>query len=334
VTSIAKISPGHVHYCSGLVVYASRGQTILRSEDGGDAWEPICQLPVNRWSRVAGSTRLSRRLFRTGVYHILVTNCARLVIFAFGRVFRCEPNGENLQTTEQLVGSRPLVVSKIGADVMYGEYRKNKERSPVHIWRSSDAGETWTADIQLDSVRHVHGVHEDPYSPWFWVTTGDRNHESGLWRGDLKTRAIEPVLRGSQRFRIVQPIFTQQHVYFGSDTQTEPNFIYRWDRETEEVTELQQVDGPVFFGRIDGGRFYFSTVCEPMYDGGSGFAVVWQSKDGMHWKRLLEYPKDGWPMTLFQFGQVQFASGPGEDGFLWLTPYATRGEQRSVKIAV
>ena len=39
-------------------------------------------------------------------------------------------------------------------------------------------------------------------------------------------------------------------------------------------------------------------------------------------------------MKLFQYGQVLFPAGPGDRDAVWLTPFATRGHLRSLRVLI
>ncbi len=46
-----------------------------------------------------------------------------------------------------------------------------------------------------------------------------------------------------------QLVFTEDAVYWGTDNgNKDMDGIYRWDREKKEYTNLQKIDGAMFFG--------------------------------------------------------------------------------------
>ena len=325
---------GIVHYV-GPRSYASRRGAIYLSGDGGRSWAPFARLPLRPAQRLKSVGRLQRRLWRAAVHHVAPLSDGAVVVFGFRTVYRLDPAGRCVGV-EPLRGSRPLCVCVDRDVVYYGEYRANRERSPVHVWASADRGATWTAVQRFRRARHVHGVFADPHDGALWVTTGDRDPEVGIWRTDDRFGTVERVAGGSQQTRAVQLVFGRDHVYFGSDSPPGPNHLYRLRRADRAIERLQRVEGPVYYGCSARGRLFFSTACEPLAPGAARDAAVWRSADGERWRRLAAFRKDPWPARIFQHGHVLLPAGPGHaeaDG-VWLTPVAVRGDQRSVKLGL
>ncbi len=325
---------GIVHYVDGTTAYASRGRVIFRSLDGGESWVPLFTLPLPTLNRFMASTRLSRRLFRANIYHLRPTSPDRLVTLGFGAVFVIDTQARAVNRVCRIVGSRPLSLCDDHHALYYGEYRGNPERSSVHVWSSVDQGCTWTPVYVFNNIRHIHGVFFDPYTEWLWVTTGDTNEESGIWVTKDRFVSVEKVVTGSQQVRAITLLFDQESVFFGSDSPEEKNHLYRLDRRTYRIEQLAPVAGSVFFGCQVGNQFFFSTACEPSKVNRSRQVTVWGAKMGEAWHEIMTFQKDLFPMKAFQYGQVMFPAGPGTEGHLWLTPYATWQDQISKKIAI
>ena len=325
---------GIVHHV-GPRSYASRRGVIYCSDSGGRAWRPLAQLPLALAQRVKSAGRLQRRLWRAAVHHVVPLSGGALVVFAYRRIYRVDAAGRCIGMSA-LRGSRPLCVCVERGVVYYGEYRDNREGSPVHVWASRDGGATWQPVHRFTGVRHIHGVFSDPHDEALWITTGDSDRTAGIWRTRDRFGTIERVAGGSQQTRAVQLLFTRTHVYFGSDAPAEVNHLYRLCRADGAIERLQQVEGPVYYGCRTGGRLLFSTACEPSTVRATRDVAVWSSADGLRWRRLAVFRKDRWPARLFQHGHVLFPAvhaARDSDG-VWLTPVATCGDQRSLKIRV
>ena len=327
--------PGRVHWIDDDLTIATRGCRIFISHDGGSAWKKLFILPLSLRGRVLSSFRLTRRLLRYDVEHI-VPLARDILLIAFGEIWIYRSSTRRIERVgHSIVGSRPLNVCKSDElHVYYGEYRDNSERSPVHVWGSEDGGNHWKPVHQFTTVRHVHGLYKDPYSDSIWITTGDYDDECCIWITENKFKSVEKVLGGSQQERCTTLLFTPDYVYFGTDSPLEQNYLYRFSKVSINVERLQSIGGPVLHGCKVGDNLFFSTDCEPGDVNYSGEAVVWCSNDGADWHKLNSFPKDIWHHKYFQYGQVKFPGGASEDNHLWITPYAVRHDQTSLKIEI
>jgi hypothetical protein len=324
---------GIVHFLQDQQVIASKGNTVFFSENGGSEWKKLLSFPLSLCDQLKCSNKISRRLFRSGVQHAIGINDNVFVFWAFGGIYNYVLKSNTLmRSITSFPGSRPLSLCHAGGGKLYfGEYRGNPERSPVHIFGSIDGGKVWLPVWEFTSIRHVHGVFHDPYTDYIWVTTGDEDQECGLWVTTNQFQTIERVVGGAQQTRAVQLLFTEKFIYFGSDTPLERNWIYRFNRSDLCIEQLQAVEGSVFYGCKVGTRLFFSTVCEPSRVNRPRAAVIWESSDGVAWHRFLNFPKDALPMKLFQYGQIRFPVGNGDGNSLWITPFATKYDQISMK---
>ena len=314
-----------VHYCNSKTLFASRGCCIYKSTDYGYKWTFLCKLPLIPLEYLTSFTKLSRRLFRAGVHHILPIDKSALIIVACKSIFAYDLFDKKFYSINKLHGSRLLCLCKDYQNrLYYGEYLNNTERRPVSIYCSKDLGRSWTPAFTFDQVRHIHGVFYDIYENKIWVTTGDDDKEAGIHVTEDNFRNVEKVVGGTQQLRAVTLLFSKSHVYFGSDTPLEKNFIYRLDRKTGEVERLQEVESSVFWGCKVGENLFFSTAVEPSKVNRCKNACIWASKDGETWKCIAHYRKDIWPMKLFQYGQILFPAGTNTTDILWYTPFATQ----------
>ncbi len=322
---------GVIHYHEQSLVYGSINQRIYRSSDGGLQWRLLTTLPISGYWRVLQRLPLGRRFFRAGIRHIVPAG-DHLVIFGYGLIYRYHLETASFSPPTRIIGSRPFAVCTGPGWLYYGEYGRNPKRRPVKVLRSNDHGVHWEVAYVFDRIRHIHGIFYDAESDAIWVTTGDEDHESGLWVTTDHFRTVRLVLGGSQRFRVVWLLFTPESVYFGSDTGRIPNALYRYSRRDGKVEALQLVDGPVFYGTRIAGELFFSTVCEPNRCHPTKQLTVWRSTDGAAFRPWLHLTKDCWPKRWFQYGQVLFPAGPGQAGAVWLSAVACCDFKGSMKI--
>lgn len=328
------IFDGIVHFVSPNEALGSRGYGIYRSADGGRSWKKLHNLSATVMGRTLGNLSLYRRALRKGVHHIIPTGRS-VHVFVDDRISVLSRDGHEEISRFAIKGSRPMVVCKsLSGALYYGEYRSNSERSAVSIMKYCVQEEAWTQHYSLTGVRHIHGIFEDPLTSDIWLTTGDEDDESAIWKTSDDFITLERVLGGSQQLRAVQLVFTDSSIYFGSDTPREANFLYRLDKYSGDLEQLVGVNGSVFFGGNTGGRLYFTTAVEPSDVNREKTAALWFRDEDGRWRAVRSFKKDMWHHRLFQYGQVKVASGPGDGSNIWITPFATSGSERSLKIPI
>jgi hypothetical protein len=289
-------------------------------------------IPMSWYQHVFSKSRVLSRLFRLGAQHLVRMSDDVLILFAAGSIYCLEIESRRVRRTATVHGSRPLAVAVCDGNIYYGEYRGNPERSPVCIWRGDGTAEGWDCAWQFDSVRHIHGVFNDPYSDRIWVTTGDLDDESIIWVTRDGFKSLHRVVGGSQSTRAVTLLFTPTHIYFGTDAPDEQNKLRRIARDTHVVEDLFDVDGPVFFGSCVGGWICFSTACEPSEVNDIRYVRVYASRDGRNWEVLFDSKKDIWSMKYFQYGQAFFPRADVSSNQLWLSLVATQHDGYSMRL--
>lgn len=315
---------GRVIYADKSIVYLVRKDKLFSSVDSGQTWRKIAGIPGSFGRKIAGFFSWTGRLLRLGAHHFLVDESTGVLFFNRSTLLvNCKDN--IISPSAPISGSRPLAICALDNKFYYGEYFSNNEGGPVNILRYEKNRNEWRAVWTFNNVRHVHGVFSDPYTNSIWVTTGDKDHESWLWNTSDHFSTLRKVVGGTQQLRVVSLLFSKNYIYFGSDTPLEKNYIYRMERDTYLVERVAAVGGSVFFGSKVGSTLYFSTAVEPSLINQSRYAEVWQSHDGITWENCKKYKKDILPMKYFQYGQVLFPSGPGDECHLYITPFATEG---------
>jgi hypothetical protein len=247
-------------------------------------------------------------------------------------VLQAEPGALSVEPGAFAAGSQPFHLAVTARGLYYGEYRSNPERSPVSIHRSVNGGLSFEVLTELAGVRHVHGVFADPWNPGtLLAASGDDDDESAIWRIEEATGTAERIAGGSQRYRAVTLVPQERHIYFGSDTPRERNFIYRMQRESGRLETLCEVGGSVFWGRsLPDGTIAFSTVVEPSEVNRTRHAELWVGSESGEFRRVARFRDDRLHPKLFQYAQIRFPAGPGASGTLWVSPYACRAHEHSV----
>ncbi len=323
---------GRLLYADTQQLWLAQGSVIMISRDGGNSWQDYGTIPAGVIGKLKASTRLGRRLTRAGIHHVVPGNPT--IACMNDGLYRRAEDSRHFSRVSSLTGSRPLAFATDGNLVCYGEYRGNAERGAVHVWGATTGCESWEPVHTFTDVRHIHGVFFDPYTESFWVTTGDDDEESGIFQTFDRFGTLNKVAGGNQQLRAVQLLFTEQYVYYGSDTPIDKNYIYRMERISGRIECLQAVGSSVFYGCKVGDALFFSTAVEPSDINRTDAAELWCSLDGENWSLLRTFEKDRLSLRYFQYGQVLFPAGPGDDAHLYYTPFATEGDQKTFSLTL
>lgn len=322
-------------YINDNTLFAHIGNKLWTSDDLGESW---LEHPLKLSDGACAYSRIHARLTRIGVHCARILRDGNILLVVKQAIYVYGHQKRDLIKSFSIPrGSRPLFVCENhNGDLFWGEYFSNPERDEVNVYVSRDLGKSWEIAYRFkkDSIRHVHGVFCDPYDDRIWLTTGDEDHESAIWVTDDRFKNLERVIGGSQQSRALQLLFTNDYVYFGTDTPFELNHIYRLDKGTGRTEELTSVDSSIYWGCKVGDYLFFSTTVEPSRVNVSNFACIWGSRDGSTWKQIAKYKKDFWPSRYFQIGQIYFPGGNNSTGHLFYTPIAAEGDQTIQRVNV
>lgn len=327
----------HGHAVRGRPLWVrDDGSLLLGRDDGGishfnPVTKTLCSLTVSPYTfgrHALAASRLAARLLRMAPRAVVQLPSGALLWVAGKKLWRFSPGEyQPVSTFRFEAGSGPLFLAlSPDGTVVFGDYVATREKRPSAVRRSIDEGRSWQTvhEFSASRIRHVHGAFWDPFAGRICLTTGDADHEAGLWtlEGD------KPVLiaGGRSLFRVVQPVFTDDAIVFGTDTPGENCGIYRMSRRDGRIECLQPTRGPVFFGTRAGDRLAFTTVVEPGHPERSA-ALYTGDVDG-HFQETLVLPKDRYNMRFFQYGQIHLAANDSDAPRLWFAPCATDGDHQ------
>lgn len=294
-----------VLYISKKGIIASKGYKLYLCPNSDYNWECIGRIR-DGINSLLSSFPLSRRLTRAEVSKYYLLQDGTELCIARKGVFRREIGAKDFVKVFNVVrGSRPMYLCEdIDGGVYFGEYFQNMEKQAVHIYGSHDHGKTWEIVYTFPegNINHVHGIYMDPYTKNMWFATGDRENECiiGYTEDGFKTK--KEVFRGGQEYRTCVLFFYKDFIVFGTDSQYQQNELKMFDRNSLEITHLQNVQGPVIRGAQFGNVSIISTDVEPSEVNKDTNAYVWITKDGLLWEELCHAEKDCLNPTLFQFG--------------------------------
>jgi hypothetical protein len=289
-------------------VYWSRGPLVLVSDDLEGPLRHHARLPRPFLRRLLAATRLGRRLARETFYNILPLADGSLFYTYATEIGFISPKGYITPLTGRARAHRVLrggaAVLPDGS-VVFGEYFDNAVREAVRLYRVWP-GETEVTEIYRfapGAVRHVHSVRWDPVSERAIVCTGDLDSECRIIAFSPDFATHEPLGAGSEDWRTISPQFAPEAIYFGTDAQFTPNRLMRYDRATGALSELAEVNGPVFYSAALPGGWIFATTAELCPSQTSPEAILYYidaASEAVH--ILARFEKDRLSTRYFQFG--------------------------------
>ena len=314
---------------SDSFLYASRGYDLLRAEIGEVPieWRHVARHNPQWWRNASSSILLTSRLFRDGFHALAKLSSGHLVGAVPGAIVTLNPDENVFRISHRILrGTRPLhIATTLAGHLYWGEYFDNPCRDEVHIYASTDRGDTWRVAYTFPkgAIRHVHNIVHDPWQHCLWILTGDNGSECQILRASIDLTNVEPVLSGGQQVRAVAAVPAEDGLYFSSDTPLEKNFIYRLDRDGN-FCKLSELSSSSIYGCRTSGALFFSTMVEPSQVNLDRAASLYGSLDQTRWRRKLEWKKDRWPMRFFQYGNAILPDGNNTTDFLAVTTIAVR----------
>jgi hypothetical protein len=289
------------------------------------------RLPVKKIDKAFYKVKILQRLLRKGIHNVIyLPYYKNYLAIANKKLFlkKGQDNFFNVGKIERGTRILPTGLCKDKNDnLYYGDYWKNKNREPVYLYKSSDGGETWKSQYVFkgdNQVRHIHSVQYDKYEDKLWLTTGDCDTESGIYFSTDGGKSFSSIGRGDQSWRAVTLLFTEEYIYWGTDSPEEQNYIFRYHRKKDKRERLQKVNGPIYYGTKTKESVIFTTAVEKNDNECEKKVHFWFSRDGLNWVDYISFNKDLWP-AIFQYGTVDFGRCNFHDDFIFFNPVALKG---------
>jgi hypothetical protein len=310
-------------------LYASQGYSLLRASMQANAieWQPVASYAPDWWRNLSVKSRLTFRLVRDGFHALAILSSGHIVAAVPGAIVTLAPGKNEFELSHRVLrGTRPLHITATHDDhIFWGEYFDNPARDEVHIYASTDRGAIWDVAYTFPrkTIRHVHNIVFDEWANCLWVLTGDNGSECRILRFSCDFKNVDTVLSGNQQARAVALVPTSDGLYFSSDTPLESNHVYRLDRGGM-LSKLAALSSSSIYGCRAGGGIFFSTMVEPSQTNLDPNVHLYGSRDGLDWHSLMQWPKDFWPMSLFQYGNAILPDGRNDTEFIALTTVAVQ----------
>lgn len=310
------------------VIYAAKGYKIFKSHNNGETWELDGVLDDLKYALIANLSRLLARLLRTEITHLLILEDGSRVLTAKKGIFIAKKNAKVYKKSFSITrGNRPMNMCEDKNGFLYfGEYFSNSERDQVHIFKSTDAGNSWNVcyTFPQNTIRHIHGIFYDEYEDLVWFATGDLDGECIIGYTNDAFGTVKIFKQGGQKYRAVQLLFFKDFILYGTDTEYEKNYIYRIYRENGEEHRLKELKGSVLSSTYSGNSAAISTAVEPSTVNHDLNSYILFSHDGLKWKELYQETKDSLHPKYFQYGRFKFPIGAINNGKLLVSGHALK----------
>lgn len=269
--------------------------------------------------RVVGRVPLLNLALRLGVHLWGPLGDDAEIAVVSGQLLRREKGGK-WQTALKFEGFRKPTRHGVLVDdkhrVFVAMYSLNRERKQaIHLWRSDDGGKTFQIvnTFAAGLARHIHFIQQDQLDGSLWLGTGDTDAESAIYRsvdGGLRWHCVGG---GSQLWRAIAVVFQEDAVIWGTDAGSDAgafaNRMVRWDRQTQELLETQQVQGPVHgITALKNGSLLAATGLEGGANEVDNRVHMWHSGDGRTWQEIASW-RNGLQPKRVQYGVCHFAHG-------------------------
>jgi hypothetical protein len=310
--------------------YLSRRNQIYHSADLEDAVVEVGSIDAPLWRRVASRSRLCQRLLRFMVYNLIPLSNGDLFI-TFDKTIGIFRDGRYIHV-EGLV--RPCRVLRSGCavnaagDVFFGEYLANPGRDSVHIYRyrtGSDRLEV-VHTFPPGHIRHIHGLYFDRFTDGVYCLTGDADTECRIIRSFDGFASTETVGMGDESWRAVSILFSEKHLYFGTDAEHRGNELFSLDRESRQRAQIGKVSGTVFYSERVGPDMFFTTTAENAPSQTKNVAGLWNVDSTGQLNRIAVFEKDRWDVRLFMFGTIHFPFENRFDDRLYFSLLGVEGD--------
>lgn len=322
-------------------VFYHRGSLFLDQRIDGTG-RFLCRVPGSAIQRLFFHVPLLERMFRLSPHCAVWVDRESFLFAQKGVVYRVLlPSGQIFREHTFAQGmSAPLTFCKVSGlpgfsdGILYGTYIVRKKDCPIGIWHRSPDG-TWQEAFRFPDQRvlHVHSIIPDAAKERLLILTGDSSEESVIWEAKNDFSEVRELLSGSQQCRACVAFPENGHILFATDTPCEQNYLYDYDETSRQVRAVAPMPGPVIYGKTleTGGRkrYLLATTVEPDSSlRGIRYLLTRKLAPGVRdrntwlicgnleegFREAANFPKDGWPMALFQFGNLFFPEGDRADG--------------------
>jgi len=261
--------------------------------------------------------RILRRLFRLDKSNVVLNSKKNGAIIIYQKYiyFYCFEK-KTLNIVSKLKNHRNVLHNSIAVTkngIFFGEYGPNVHKTKVPVWASFNDGRSWKIiyNFPSHSIKHIHGIYDDPFKNDLWITTGDSNGECYLFK--VPNKKFNNIIKygdGTQKWRAVSLLFKKKYIIWGMDSPLQTSNLQIFDRNTKKLKKGCSFPGPVWYSKIFSDK---SAILQTSVEIGNGvksnYSSLFYSKDLINWSEIYKFKKDIFPKKLFKFGVIAFSEG-------------------------
>ncbi len=308
-------------------IFYAKGNLYIGSLESKES-SFLLSLPSAGLKRCLSKIRLFERFARLEPRLAIGLDDKQFLLSFQGAIFRIGLDGNVVQEhSYRPTMNNPISFCQCGNKLYYGEYYGNLNHEEVSIFERQPMGH-WIKryTFSAGTVQHIHQICYDEFRDFFWVLTGDKDHECVIWKMDKSFSKAEPVFEGKQKYRSCFIMPSENGIAYSTDTPLETNWVYyseeKKDGSWTEPREVFEMPGPCIYGRkLKDGRYLMATSVEPdaslptlryylTSKLGKGVqdrnSYIICGKPEGSFEKIACYKKDWLKMWLFQFGNTLF----------------------------
>ena len=181
------------------------------------------------------------------------------------------------------------------------------------MWASFNDGRNWKIiyNFPSKSIKHIHGIYNDPFENNLWITTGDSNGECYLFK--VPNKKFSNIIQygdGTQKWRAVSLLFKKNYIIWGMDSPLQSSNLQIFNRKTNKLKKGCSFPGPVWYSKTFSDKSAILQTSVEIGDGvKSNYSSLFYSKDLISWSEICKFKKDIFPKKLFKFGVIAFSDG-------------------------
>ena len=253
-------------------LWATRGMIIYCLQKDSNSFERIAHVPTGFnifWLR--NFSLLRKITIRPECMEVTITGNGDIFAISGGSLWKSVSGKKQFRRIFTLPhygfgdqGVRSAGILNYNDSIIYlGEYYTNKNRDAIKVFGYFIDTDTMKTAYEFEpgQIRHIHSIQKDYFTGRIWICTGDLDSESAITWTDNGFNTVNYLFAGSQTFRVCQLVFTENNIFWGTDTGIEQEAgIFKAGKSSDNQEKLSTPDGAVFYGtRLKNGTIVFST---------------------------------------------------------------------------